>query len=271
MIYDCFPFFNELELLDIRLNILNDIVDRFVIVEAKKTHSNDDKFLFFDENKSMFDKFSNKIMHIIVDDFPEWNGDPWVYEKFQRAAIMRGLEKCENDDIIIISDLDEIPKPNMLKKIVDKKTNNKIFVFKSILYRYYLNYEVINAGDWILGPRLVNYNTIKRVGLESIRFYESVFGGRNKDVVYLENAGWHWGYLGGAERIHYKMISFAHSKPYRHSVLNKDNSNKYIKESENKEYKIINMDDKYHDFPKYILDNSTKFDKLIVEPNNWKF
>jgi hypothetical protein len=79
MIYDAFLFFNELDLLDIRLNLLNDVVDKFVVVESTVTFSGKTKKLFFDENKQMFEKFSDKIIHIVVSDTPEhFNNLPFI-------------------------------------------------------------------------------------------------------------------------------------------------------------------------------------------------
>src|SRR5689334_5945992 len=115
MIYDCFIFFNELELLDIRLNILNEVVDKFVLVEATQTHQYKPKPLYYSDNKERFKAFHDKIIHLIVDELPPnpTNGprNSWDMERFQRNCIARGLNDCKPDDVIIISDLDEIPDP----------------------------------------------------------------------------------------------------------------------------------------------------------------
>ena len=133
-IIDCFTFFNELDLLTYRLNILNNVVDYFIIVESTHTHIGKEKQLFFDDNKHLFKNFSDKIIHIIVDDFPYKYpninytiDDQWKNERFQRDAISRGLDSMNDlndNDYIIISDLDEIPDPMTLTKI----KNNDIIV-----------------------------------------------------------------------------------------------------------------------------------------------
>ena len=119
MIYDCFTFFNELDLLEIRLNVLNDVVDKFVLVEATTTFSGTPKPLYFNENKKRFDKFASKIIHVIINDTPIQPktiiGEYWSWEFFQRNAIVRGLVNCKETDTILISDLDEIPNPNQIK------------------------------------------------------------------------------------------------------------------------------------------------------------
>ena len=122
MIYDCFPFFNELDILEIRLNTLYDTVDYFVITEANKTHTGKRKAYVFEQNKDRFSKFLDKIIYIKVDDFPNFedskasdDGNKWMYENYQRDAIMKGLTNCKPDDIVIISDCDEIPNPKAIR------------------------------------------------------------------------------------------------------------------------------------------------------------
>lgn len=110
MTYDCFPFFNELDILEIRLNTLDKHVDKFVLVEASKTQSLLDKPYFFEENKARYSKFLNKIIHVKVSDNPDLPG--WVMENHQRNCITRGLVDCNGEDTILISDVDEIPNLN---------------------------------------------------------------------------------------------------------------------------------------------------------------
>lgn len=140
-------------MLTYRLNILNDAVDYFVLVEATHTHVGKEKPLFYQENKYLFEKFNNKIIHIIVDDFPYKypninikEEEQWINEKFQRNCISRGLDKLslQNNDFITITDLDEIPNPKILEQI----KNNKIIVDINILemdfYYYNLNSNLLS-------------------------------------------------------------------------------------------------------------------------------
>ena len=114
MIYDCFTFFNELDLLEIRLNILYEKVDFFVIVEANKTHTGKDKPFYVQESFARFERFKEKIKYIQVTDMP--SGNAWTLENFQRNCIMRGLDKLADDDIVAISDLDEIINPDVFNR-----------------------------------------------------------------------------------------------------------------------------------------------------------
>ena len=121
-VIDCFIFYNELDMLEFRLNELNDVVDYFVLVECIKTHTNNDKELYFENNKNRFSKFLDKIIHIIVkDNIPQTNS-AWDREKYQRFCIDEGIKKLNlnNEDIIIIADLDEIPDT---KTVLNLKNN----------------------------------------------------------------------------------------------------------------------------------------------------
>lgn len=117
-VYDCFTFYNEFELLELRLKSLWDIVDYFVIVEANKTFSNQPKPFYFEERKDEFKEFLPKIRHIKgVVDLPFNGPGDWTIENAQRDLISKGLEDAEPDDLIFISDLDEIPDPNILNRL----------------------------------------------------------------------------------------------------------------------------------------------------------
>src|SRR5689334_18016752 len=103
MIYDTFPFYNELDLLEIRLEELDQVADRFVLVEATRTHTNKPKPLYYAENRDRFARFQNRIIHVVLDDMPDTT-DAWVLENFQRCGIRRGLTGCRPDDLILMSD-----------------------------------------------------------------------------------------------------------------------------------------------------------------------
>ena len=131
-IIDCFIFYNELKMLEFRLEYLYETVDYFVLVEATTTHSGNPKALIFEQNKQRYAKYLNKIIHIVVNDMPSPPKSPLsfrktkdpknfaiVRENHQRICIDRGIQKLslEDSDLIIISDLDEIPDSNTLKNL----------------------------------------------------------------------------------------------------------------------------------------------------------
>jgi beta-1,4-mannosyl-glycoprotein beta-1,4-N-acetylglucosaminyltransferase len=213
-IFDCFIFFNELELLELRFEELYDTVDFFVLVEATRTHAGNEKPLFFNENKERYKKWSDKIIHVIVDDMPipkpiECPLRParahldhscmWTAENFQRNAISRGLEGiAEKGDRIIVSDADEIPSPSGIKQalLFNRKVN-----LKQELFYYYVNVRFFrNWGGSAIGL----YGSFGTP--HDLRCYTMRHG--MGDIV---GGGWHYSYLIGnnPERALYKAKNIA--------------------------------------------------------------
>ena len=159
MVYDCFQFFNELDILKLRLHIMNPVVDRFVISEATETFSGNPKPLYYEENKEMFAEFADKIIHVVVDDTPP--GYTHDRDTFQKNAVGRGLKDCTDEDIIIFSDLDEIPNPEKIKEILQNFDRTKIYHFAQRLFYCYLNMEEV-SGNLLLGGRIPGSGTIQR-------------------------------------------------------------------------------------------------------------
>ncbi len=291
-IYDCFTFFNELDILEIRLNILNDDVDFFVLVESTKTHSGNNKELFFEKNKSRFQKFSHKIIHIIVDDMPEVKGgNRWLLENFQRNAITRGLSQCKDTDLILISDLDEIPNIKKLaeiKRILLEKTesndllytvtlmlrnillryeskvaqkiiallpvrSNKIIIFQQKIYCYFLN----GYADIIwYGSKAVLYkNLVHNFNLQPQKI---------RDVIsryIIKDGGWHFSYQFDPEGIANKLKSFAHREYDKAEYTDLNLIRTRIEKGEFLFGKKVNLVYQKIDnsYPQYILDNLDKY------------
>jgi len=218
MIFDCFTFFNELELLEIRLNVLDGVVDRFVIVEATKTFNNQPKPLIFAENRFRFEKFLHKITHVVVDDYPPYE-TAWTNENHQRNCIERGLRGCSENDVILISDLDEIPMP---EKIIDYRDEQGIHVFEQLMHYYYVNHLCIRRPNW-RGTKMLDYRDFQH-SLDAIDNYgacciKSINPGTTatkirmfKDATPIVNGGWHFTFLGGLERVREKLRSYAHEE-----------------------------------------------------------
>src|SRR3990167_3841286 len=137
-IFDCFLFFNELELLELRLMTPNDVVDYFVLVEADKTHTGNTKDFVFDKNKHRYQKYLNKIIHIKVEHTPalDRSTDAWAIENFQRSCISRGLTSATDEDKVITSDVDEIPNPETLERL---KGSDHPVTLRQHLFYYYVN------------------------------------------------------------------------------------------------------------------------------------
>ena len=281
MIYDCFNFFNELDLLDVRLNYLDKYVDKFVIVESTVTFSGNKKRLYFDENKHLFDKFKDKIIHIIVDDTPddfnrleESTGDKlqdkinqyvnrspgwgksekqWGREIFQRESIFRGIKDCDDEDIIILSDLDEIPNADVIKNL--NFDNAKCFELKQRFFHYHIN--LLRELNWS-GTKISKWCFVKESTINEIR--------QNKitDSV-ISEGGWHLSFMGGKDRIIEKIEAYSHQE-FNHDII-KNNISLNIDQKTDIFYRDSNrceVIDINNEYPKEIIDIvSEKYQYLI--------
>jgi len=208
-IVDCFMFYNELDLLNYRINILNDIVDYFIIVESTLTHMGNEKKLYYNENKELFKDFNKKIIHIIVDDFPYKNpkvinNEQWKNENFQRSAISRGFPFIDfsSDDLIIIADLDEIPDPNTLNKI--KKGLIQVDFNTLLLDNYYynLNSKVHTNPE---STKIITYEKYKELNITCNDI-------RHSSTPNILFGGWHLSYFGDPNFIKNKINEFTHQE-----------------------------------------------------------
>jgi beta-1,4-mannosyl-glycoprotein beta-1,4-N-acetylglucosaminyltransferase len=227
-IVDCFTFYNELDMLEFRLNELDNVVDFFVLVEC----TNKDKELYFENNKSRFSKFLHKIIHIIVKDNIPQTSNAWDIEHYQRRCIDRGIRQLEltPDDIIIISDLDEIPDSNTLQDLKFNRLINGIYSLRMDLYYYNLRCKYNTTWEY---SKVLNYGSYNG-DPQTIRCGSNSKGN-------IENGGWHFSYFGNVEFIKNKIRSFAHQDVNNSYVLNDARITKQIQNScdlfERNEYK----------------------------------
>lgn len=248
-IIDCFIFYNEMELLTYRLNILNDVVDYFILVESTHTFIGKEKKLFFNENKHLFEKFNEKIIHIIVDDFPYKypnidisKSQQWINENFQRDQIKRGLDKLDlnDEDIITITDLDEIPDPNTLLKIKNNEITVDINILKMDFYYYNLNTKL--QEEWH-NAKILSFQKFNELSISctTIRFYNN--------CKIIDNGGWHLSYFGDSKFIKNKIEQFSHQ----------EYNNDYYTSIEKIEKRVNNFNDLYdrnnHNMKLSIKDN----------------
>ena len=256
-IYDCFLFFNELDLLEIRLNVLNDYVDYFVLVEATKTFSNKNKKLYYAENTERFSSFNHKIIHIVVDEHPEFDetkdevGDIWHYDHYQRNQIIRGLEDADDNDVIMVSDLDEIPNPLFFPNILNEK-GVKVLSFPT--FYYYLNNLTSEENTH---TRIFNKHHLKENPVQILR--------SSGDKIYSKYTGWHFSFLGGEDKIKYKIESYAHQQYNNENVFNDISKNiEKGKDIFSRDIKMKIVDLNFQ-FPKYIVLNQDKYKHLIKD------
>ena len=214
-IYDCFQYFNEEHIADLRFNILNKFVDYFVIVDMFSTvnHQGKEKKLQFDINK--FKKFKKKNKYIIVDDTPEnikkpHEGGESLVEQHQRNSLMKVINKADDDDLIILSDVDEIPD---LKKLnLFNKKNYAVFSQKMFMYK--INFLNLDENNWHGSKICLKKNLKSPQWLRNLKFKKYPFWRIDKprNIQIIENGGWHFAYLQSAENISKKIKSFAHGE-----------------------------------------------------------
>lgn len=147
-VFDCFTYFNEEELLELRLNELEHVVDAWVLVEATHTFSGKPKTAMLDLEDQRWSRFRDRIIHVIVDDMP-MNVDAWGRERHQRNAIMRGLGECDPHDLVILGDADEILRPGAIEEIGRRLDTGFAVPMLSFSY-YHLNcrlYRIEADGD----------------------------------------------------------------------------------------------------------------------------
>ncbi len=213
-LYDCFTFFNELELLELRLNELYEHVDYFVLAEAPVTFKRQTKPLVYETNKSRFEKFHDKIIHLVIDDMPV-STNPWDLEHFQRNALRRGFETASMDDIIIISDADEIIKPATAAALRNLRGFTQI---QMTMYQYYLNlreqhgWTKVFAFSHDLLEQINDFNWVRTSQEDSFHRFAG-------DHQKLPEAGWHFTYLGGPSKIRDKLSAFSHNEAWFEHML----------------------------------------------------
>ena len=268
-IFDCFSYLDEDLLLDLRLNILNNYVDYFVVVEGNKTWQNNSKKLKFNINR--FPNFKKKIIYIPVEDMPDGD-DPYLRENFQRNCILRGLKSSSEDDIIIISDLDEIPNPKSIDQFEKKM---KYAVFRQNHYYYKINLQSTQNPYW-LGSRISVKKFLKSPQwLRDLKFKKRPFWRVDKLRLnnIIENGGWHFCNLKNAEQLLYKYKNLCETNDPYHFKEKIDQKYLQIGEIEKKIISgkdIIGREDVYKakkldkSFPNQILQNVEKYKDWIV-------
>jgi len=276
MVYDSFQFFNELDILKLRMNVLNDVVDYFVISESTVTFSGDPKPLYYNENKEMFKEFEHKIIHNIVDDTP-MDCNAFMRDHHQKCAVARGLKDCKPDDIVIFSDVDEIPNPDTLKELLPNVEDGKIYMLAQRLFYCYLDMEEVSGNllsvtgefddvekkQW-LGTKICRYSVLDNYTTEELRNKEQKAIG-----VRVPNGGWHFSYMGGgkkqstADRVKYKIKSAAHQEyNNRHILWNVKKNIKNMQDIFGRDSKLqlVEIDETY---PKYLRDHLDEYKYLL--------
>lgn len=261
-IIDCFLYNSEDLILNLRLNLLNKYIDKFIIIEARYHHSGGrkEKYNFNIEN---FSKFRNKIEYFQIDNFPI-NLSHWERENFHRNYISKGLSNVYKDDYIIISDIDEIPNLENINKILSTKSKYTAFKQKMIYYKF--NLLNISETNWY-GSKMCKYRYLKNpqwLRKQKVKNYPFYRLDKIKWNI-VENGGWHFSFVMTPKEISDKIKSFAHNEFDKPEFTNVEEIEKKIRSKKdlfgrNFEFKVI--EDK--DLPSYIRKNKEKFIDFLV-------
>ena len=255
-IFDCFIFNHEIELLEIRLNILNDYVDKFVITEGDMTFSGLPKESHFLNNKGRFAKWEDKIILNQIN-IPECES-PWHREIYSRNAMVN-LDIFNDDDLIVMSDGDEIPNPEILEQASEWVSDDTHFTFEQSCYAYWMNN--LYSDKWF-GTRAATYKYVNNTTVDDIR--EGTEDESKITGSVITNGGWHFTYLGNEDHIRQKINSFCD----RHFDVPEvtENISKNLEDGNDVlnrthiTYSRVDLDDS---FPQYIIDNQEKYSHLI--------
>lgn len=265
-----------MDLLEIRLNELNHVVDYFVIVESTRTFQKKPKPLYLDMDDERIIQFKDKIIHIVVDDFPNfftrWRiPKTWDYENHQRNAIGRGLVNAKPDDVIIVSDVDEIPNA---KKIAENLIFNKPIVFQQRFFYYFLNYVITKAAPeecLLKKDDVVFWRGSVMIKFKDFTTAREVRNLRNNHSMdQIEEGGWHFSYIGGIDSIISKLKSFSHAKEAK-QLLNDIDDKERISAMIASGHDLFNRDMAFkvlplsEPFPEYLINNVTKYEKLLYQ------
>jgi beta-1,4-mannosyl-glycoprotein beta-1,4-N-acetylglucosaminyltransferase len=264
-IYDCFQYFNEDHIVDLRLHILDKYVDFFVISESTKTHQGKPKKINFDINK--FSKFKHKIIFIVADynkkiNFLNHTGGESPVEQHQRNFLIKGIEKASPDDLIILSDSDEIPD---LSKLKDINKNKKFIAFSQKMFMYKLNLQNLDESNWI-GSKITKKKYITSMqDLRNLKFKNYPFWRIDKYNLQIIRGGWHFSFLQTPQQILEKIRSYSHGEFNNKNINEKNIEEKILKNedifSRGITLKRINLD---LSFPEYILNNKNNFSKWLI-------
>ena len=232
-IFDCFMYFDEDVILDVRLNFLDNHIDKFIIVESKFNHKGEKREPQFDINK--FSKFKDKIVYILKEEIPDGIEEikktddkdeiyrksifnSWKRENLQRNNIIEGLKNIDQNDWVIISDLDEIPN---LNQINFKNIKNKIVIFKQDMMYYKFNLKLDNF-DW-LGSKACKFKDLESpqwlrdIKCKNFNWWriDTLFSKKKyQNIKIINNGGWHFSYLKSPEDIEKKLKSYLHHIDY---------------------------------------------------------
>jgi len=283
--FDLINFYNELDLLCLRFETLDPVVDHFIISESTVTFSGLNKPMFFAENRDRYKKFEKKIIYQVITDTPEdylnlspdiardplhrtaiervnkadwWPHNILTYGRntFQKESLIRALTICQPDDIIMTSDTDEISNPEKVREVIENFDPAQVYNFKLRNYIFYFN--LCNGEPWNGGQLLTCKKLITEAGLCELK--------QHRRGIFVEDGGWHFSYMGGAAKVKEKLDALA--EPELTHVTGDigttmENCIANGLDLYRRNYGIWQIPIAYETHPKYLVENQDKFKDYI--------
>lgn len=213
-VYDCFTFFNELDLLELRLTECYDGADYFVIAEADKTFSGNSKPFILEENWDRYKQFHDKIIYVKVTDMPT-GPDAWAREYHQRNALARGLLTANDNDVVVLTDCDELLRPRTLN-ILRNDTTHSLWICRHPMFYFKANYLMISPRSYHVNPMAIlkkDLNTFQELRHHMVRWaYHQPDDYNTDSVMTIQHSGWHFTYFGDTNHAATKLLNFAHTE-----------------------------------------------------------
>ena len=276
--FDCCQVFNEMDLLELRFNILDPYVEKFIVVESDRTHQGELKQLNFPSNKKRFSKFLPKIVYIVFGGVElSYYINSWLNENAQRNSILEALWHVKpSDGLLFVSDADEIPNPEKLMEAAELcRTTKKPVSLQMLHCMYYMN---MVGDEPFFGPYMYDINWTADPAIDpnwsedptNVRFY--IQSERRANYATLENAGWHFTALGGVDKIREKIAAYAHREFNVDQVTSEQHLIECIEQGIPYYETLCNFGKivrfKKEDIaclPQYVKDNLDKFEKYILK------
>lgn len=281
-IFDCFVFATELDLLEIRLHELAPVVDFFVLAEAEVTFKGEPKPLVFQSNRDRFAPFAERIRHVVVRDMPRGTtkSDNWRRQRYQRNALIAGIEDAGPEDVVLLSDVDEIPRAALVRTLAaTPESFATVHCFQQRMYRYFLNYQC--SEPWSRsGPRAVRRRYLHT--MQALRYVRPPTRGPMRSTLRWlyacghmrravrrsvhEDAGWHFSSMGGVNAVAAKFRSNSAALPEHEDDPDRDFADiaaaRIAGARTDKNLQKVRFGES---FPAYLLENRARYRHLFVD------
>jgi hypothetical protein len=260
-VIDTVMFWREFDILELRMNIIGDKVDKFVLVECDRTYTGVYKGFNLEKQWDRYAKWHDKIEYIKVENSPAWN-DPWENERWQRNQMKLGWQDVTPDDVVMVCDCDEIIRP----EAIDYIKNSNYSLYKLMMPGFYYKFNYMDMAEHY-SPWGRAYRGFMCDG-NDMRYTDDV---PKEQTITVHHAGWHFGWMGDEEFVKNKTQSFSHREFDTPQIINNINIDRQIAEGRDhfRPHKVTWSPVKFDSYyPEYLLNNKDKYSQYIIPDGN---